>query len=130
MTVLALGFAVISVAQSRSSGASDTVPLICSKPAVKPATLIISCADANSEFTDLHWYGWGDATTYATGTARWNDCTPTCVAGTWRSNPVTIWAWDLQDRKGYTLYTKVRTDSRLLTDVSLRGFVGGVWAHS
>jgi hypothetical protein len=127
MTLLALGFAAISVAQSRSSGASDAVPLFCAKPAVKPVTLVISCADANSEFTGLHWYGWGDATTYATGTARWNDCTPTCVAGTWRSNPVTIWAWDLQDKEGHTLYTKVHTDSHLLTYASLRGFVGGAW---
>ncbi len=73
---------------------------------VKPSTYVISCADANSEFTNLHWIGWGDATAYATGEARWNDCQPTCVAGHWRSEPVTIWAWDLRTRGPHRLRTR------------------------
>jgi hypothetical protein len=43
--------------------------------------------------------------------ARWNDCTPTCVAGHWRSEPVTLWAWDPQN----DVYTKLASsDPRLL----------------
>jgi hypothetical protein len=83
---------------------------------VKPSTYIVSCADANSEFTDLHWTGWGDETAYATGTARWNDCTPTCVAGHWRSEPATLWVWDPQrELSRMTIYTKIASDSHILT---------------
>jgi hypothetical protein len=43
--------------------------------------------------------------------ARWNDCTPTCVAGDWRSEPVTLWAWDPRN----DVYTKLASsDARLL----------------
>jgi hypothetical protein len=105
-------FTLISYKQSTASGSSIQMPLLCTKSvAVKPTSFVISCADANSEFTDLHWTGWGDETAYATGVARWNDCTPTCVAGHWRSEPVTFWAWDPRN----DLYTKFSsTDPRLL----------------
>ncbi|MGC1238360.1 MAG: hypothetical protein WA860_06185 [Acidimicrobiales bacterium] len=105
-------FTLISYKQSTASGSSIQIPLTCTKGAgVKPTSFVISCADANSEFTDLHWTGWGDETAYATGVARWNDCTPTCVAGHWRSEPVTLWAWDPQN----DVYTKLASsDPRLL----------------
>jgi hypothetical protein len=105
-------FTLISYKQSTASGSSIQMPLLCAKSAgVEPTTFVISCADANSEFTDLHWTGWGGETAYATGVARWNDCTPTCVAGHWRSEPVTFWAWDPRN----DLYTKfASTDPRLL----------------
>jgi hypothetical protein len=80
----------------------------CSRtPVSAPSNIVVACADANTELSDLHWYAWGDATAYATGNAQWNDCTPTCVAGTWRSRPVTVWAWDIKN--GF--YTKLASDA-------------------
>lgn len=85
----------------------------------KPSNYVISCADANSEFSDLHWLSWGNPTAYATGEARWNDCTPDCAAGHWKEEPVTVWAWDLKN--GH--YTKLgSTDSSILTSEVLRPY--------
>jgi hypothetical protein len=93
---------------------------VCAKSAgVKPTTYVISCADANSEFTDLHWTGWGDETAYATGVARWNNCAPTCVDGHWRSKPVTFWAWDPHNG----LYTKLASsDPQILKSETITNF--------
>ncbi len=126
LTVLTGAFAVLSIVQSNSSGASDHIFTPCNHGfSVKPATYVISCADVNSKFTDLHWFGWGNATAYATGTAHWNDCQPTCVAGHWRSEPVTIWAWDLRREGQLTEYTKLKTSSGFLTSMVVWGTNGG-----
>jgi hypothetical protein len=124
LVVLAGAFTVISYNQSTASGSSVKLPLPCHPIdlTVKPSTYVVSCADANSEFTGLHWIGWGDETAYATGEARWNDCTPTCVAGHWRSAPATFWVWDLRREphpklskfNNLTIYTKVASDSPIL----------------
>jgi hypothetical protein len=116
LVVLAGIFTIISYEQSTASGSSIKFLLPC-KPldfAVKPSMFIVSCADANSEFTDLHWTDWGSETAYATGIARRNDCTPTCVAGHWISKPATVWAWNprrdpssLGGHHVVTIYTKV-----------------------
>lgn len=118
LVVVAAAFTLISYHQSTASGSSVKLLLPC-KPtdlSVKPSTFVVSCADANSEFTDLHWTDWGSETAYATGVARWNDCTPTCVAGHWRSAPATVWAWDplhestpLANHTQVTLYSKIKS---------------------
>jgi hypothetical protein len=116
LVLLTGAFTVISYDQSTASGSSIKLPLRC-KPllAVKPSTYIVSCADGNSELADLHWTDWGDETAYATGEARWNDCTPTCVAGHWRRQPVTFWLWDPQrEHPDLTVYTKLGSDSHIL----------------
>jgi hypothetical protein len=122
LIVLVGVFTVISYNQSRVSGSSVKVLLPCTPDlSVKPSTYVVSCADANSEFTDLHWTDWGSQTAYATGEARWNDCTPTCVAGHWRSQPATVWAWDprhdlpnLVKFNNVTIYTKLASSSPIL----------------
>jgi hypothetical protein len=125
LVVLTGAFAILSIVQSNSSGSSDSIFTPCHGFSVKPSKYVISCADANSEFTDLHWFGWGDATAYATGEARWNDCQPTCVAGHWRSQAVTIWAWDLRTQGPITAYAKLQTTSRLLFVMKYWGTNGG-----
>ena len=54
-----------------------------------PKTFVITCADANYELTALRWRGFGSARATASGTARANDCTPSCVAGRFHSYAVT-----------------------------------------
>jgi hypothetical protein len=133
LVVLSGAFAVISIVQSNSSGSSDSILTLCAHNlfTVKPSTYVISCADANSEFTNSHWFGWGDATAYATGEARWNDCQPTCVAGQWHSKPVTMWAWDLRTEGHRTAYTKIRTTSKFMFSMTQWGTNGeGVFEPS
>ncbi len=127
LTVLAGVFAVVSIVQSNSSGSSISVFTPCSHHGftVKPSTYVISCADANSEFTNLRWIGWGNATAYATGTARWNDCQPTCVAGHWRSEPVTVWAWDIRTQGAISTYTKLQSTSKVMAALMVWGTNGG-----
>ncbi|MGH3733501.1 MAG: hypothetical protein ACRDVC_09040 [Acidimicrobiales bacterium] len=140
LVIVAGVFALVSYQQSTASGSSTRLLLPCvggptKDLAVKPSTYVISCADANSEYTDLHWSGWGDETAYATGEARWNDCTPTCVAGHWRSEPVTLWVWDPRSKLfaphlKISLYTRLEsTDPRLL-DIEIWGINGGGYVSS
>jgi hypothetical protein len=93
----------------------------------------VSCADANTEFTNLHWIDWGAETAYATGEARWNDCTPTCVAGHWHSEPATFWAWDprrephlnLPQFRRLTVYTKLASSSHIFGAETIGGVSWG-----
>ena len=79
----------VSWAQSRDHHPAS-IESTCSRHlTARPQRLVASCADANSMLASLQWVDWGDATAYATGVARWNDCNPTCVTGHWRSDPVT-----------------------------------------
>lgn len=113
MAVLAGLTTVWSYSQSRSVNHAIGIITPCSNTVSRePSRLVASCADANSVLTRLTWSHWGDTTAYATGVATWNDCTPTCVAGHWRSEPVTAWAWDIKNR----LYTHLESsDSRFFS---------------
>jgi hypothetical protein len=126
LVVLTGAFAVLSIVQSNSSGASDHILAICNDEFdVKPSTYVMSCGGVNSTFTDLHWYGWGDATAYATGEAHSNNCQPTCAAGRGRSHAVTIWVWDLRTEHHFTAYTKLQTTSGDLSVFMTWGSNGG-----
>ena len=86
MAVLA---AVIGVAAARASGGARVVGN-CTASQVRPASIVLACADANSALTRLHWRTFGGATARATGDFTYNDCTPSCVAGHTHSYPVAI----------------------------------------
>jgi hypothetical protein len=54
------------------------------RPEVRPATLILACADANDQAVKLVWTKWTAAGAYARGTDTWNTCVPYCAASkTW-----------------------------------------------
>ena len=57
------------------------LPDCLGKPQVRPANVVLACADANFGVRKLRWTGWGSAVAAATGTAYANDCTPNCAAG-------------------------------------------------
>ena len=48
---------------------------------VRPASIMLACADANYWIAALKWKGWGTATATAAGKVHYNDCTPYCAAG-------------------------------------------------
>ncbi len=49
--------------------------------ATRPADYVISCADANAQWKDVHWMSWGRHTASGRGDYYVNDCTPYCAAG-------------------------------------------------
>jgi len=57
------------------------LPDCTGKLVVKPATVVLACADGNFGIRALRWIGWGEAAAAATGTAWANDCTPNCASG-------------------------------------------------
>ena len=48
---------------------------------VRPASIVLACADANYWIDGLRWRGWGSATARASGRIHFNDCNPNCAAG-------------------------------------------------
>lgn len=49
---------------------------------VQPVEHLISCADANSGLLKMTWSTWGATQARGTGVYYWNDCDPSCAAGT------------------------------------------------
>ncbi|MHB1087694.1 MAG: hypothetical protein ACYC19_02890 [Acidimicrobiales bacterium] len=101
LTVLAGSFAVLSWNQAHESAVS--IYDCSTTSSIAPSSLVLTCADANTLVKDLKWSGWGEPTATATGLGSWNDCTPNCAGGTWKSAPVTISVYRI--RHGH--YTRV-----------------------
>lgn len=60
------------------------------KPQVRPASVVIACADANFYVDRLHWKSWGRRTAVAIGQGHRNDCTPDCAAGRFHAFPLSV----------------------------------------
>jgi hypothetical protein len=122
LVIVSIAAIAVSNAQSHASVGGVSMLESCSnKLGQRPTTYVVFCADANGEFTNLTWQDWGDATAYATGIARWNDCTPNCASGKWKSEPVTLWAWRIRGH----LYTQLSSsDQQLLATMTVQGYPG------
>jgi hypothetical protein len=120
LIVLSLVTLRLSYDQSGAHPHGVSITYSCSKKTgQRPTGYVLFCADANAEFTHLSWQDWGDATAYGTGIARWNNCTPNCAAGTWKSEPVTVWAWRIRDH----LYTRLSSsDPKLMTTIVVKSY--------
>ncbi len=87
-----------------ASAAPVTKLIQCNASSVAPKKIIIACADANRWISKISWTAWGSAVAHGSGTLNWNNCTPTCVAGTYRSKPITFTAL----AKKNNVYTELR----------------------
>ncbi|HEY1778219.1 MAG TPA: hypothetical protein VGG41_18830 [Solirubrobacteraceae bacterium] len=85
-TTIALAAALAAVA---SAAAPVPKLLSCSgKPLLRPAaTVVLSCADGNSELKATHWRSWGASAAVGSTDFGVNLCTPTCVASRMRFFP-------------------------------------------
>ncbi len=101
LTLLAGTFALLSWHQAHESSVS--IYDCSTTSSVAPSSMVLTCADANTLVKNLRWSGWGQPTATATGVGSWNDCTPDCASGKWKSAPVTISAYRI--RHGH--YTRV-----------------------
>jgi hypothetical protein len=77
------------------------------KPAVQPAKITITCADANFYVTGLRWSSWKAKGASGAGTATVNDCKPNCAAGKFHTYPVTIALAQPTSCHGRTVFTKL-----------------------
>jgi hypothetical protein len=84
---LLFGAIVIS---ALASGNARRVVGNCTKSEVRPATIIIACADDNLSLTRLRWTTFGATQAHASGHYYVNDCTPNCAAGRFHSYPITL----------------------------------------
>lgn len=60
------------------------------KPAVRPPSIVVACADGGLLLKKLHWSSWSAAGARAHGNAVANDCAPTCVAGHFHTYRATV----------------------------------------
>jgi hypothetical protein len=113
---IALALAPIALSSATAAGASSAghssaghtkVVANCLKPAYKPKKIILTCADANSDLSHIHYASW--TATRASGRARldFNDCNPNCASGTFEHQPVTFVLTRVRDVKGTEIFTRV-----------------------
>lgn len=79
----------------------------CGPLVAHPASLILTCADANYQLAALKWRGWGRATATATANAKANDCKPNCAAGHMHAFPVTVRATGIEACGRARIYTRL-----------------------
>jgi hypothetical protein len=90
MLIAALALAGAVAIPALASGEARRVVGNCTKSQVRPATIIVACADDNLALTALHWVSFGGTTARASGSYHVNDCSPDCAAGHFHSYPVRV----------------------------------------
>jgi hypothetical protein len=72
-----------------------------------PASVVLTCADANYALAGLKWSGWATGSAAATGKVHANDCTPNCAAGKFADYPVSVVADRLGVCKSKRVYLRL-----------------------
>ena len=113
-----------SLALPVAASAATALPKVsnCGEVSVKPSGLVLSCADANTALETLKWSAWGQSTAKATGVFSENDCSPTCVAGTFNRYKANVTLSAPKAINGTKVFTKVRVVFPGITDQSNRTF--------
>jgi hypothetical protein len=101
----------VRVPQAQAA-AKDPVRVIaaCSTTAYRPQSYVITCADAGIQLNKAQYQWWTRKTAHGSGVYTFNDCMPSCVAGTFHSQAA-----------AFTLYRVVRTakHGRLFTRIEI-----------
>ena len=87
----AAALALAATAAAALAASSSTLPRVldcAGAPLLRPqGTLVLSCADANSEIKSTHWSAWSASGAAGTTDFGLNLCTPSCVASRIRFFP-------------------------------------------
>jgi hypothetical protein len=83
------------------------LPDCLGKLRVRPASVVLACADGNFSVSKLAWTGWGQAFAAGRGTGSLNDCKPYGAAGHFHSYPVILLATGRQSCHGSPAYASV-----------------------
>jgi hypothetical protein len=81
VTLAACVAGLVAASGAGAARAPTVVPNCLGKPTVRPAEVVLACADAGLGVRGLRWLGWGAPTAAGIGIAFANDCTPNCAAG-------------------------------------------------
>jgi len=90
-----------AVTGAPSASAPRYVAIDCANRAqVRPASYVITCADAGIGMEGMHWTSWTPQLASAFGTEYENDCMPSCAAGHSHDYPVFAVLWGSARVKG------------------------------
>jgi len=96
--------------QSAPPAGGTTVVVNClNKEQVRPASFVLTCADANDFLTGMHWVDWASEA-FGTGTEKENTCTPDCAQGRFVSYPALVVLWrpePLPDHPGVLYFSRM-----------------------
>ena len=99
-----------AAALSAPAASGTTVVVNCvNKSQVRPASFVLTCADANDVLTGMQWVNWASEA-FATGTEKINNCTPSCALGKFISYPVLVTLWrpePLPNHPGMLYFSRV-----------------------
>jgi hypothetical protein len=90
LVVLVAAACIAGGATSTGAATQTVVPRDCVHEAVKPRSIIITCADANFVLTGLKWSHWRRRSAAGAGSAKINDCKPSCANGHFHKYPVSV----------------------------------------
>lgn len=103
-TIFAIAVALIGATAIGASASGSRYVTDCNKAKSRPASITITCGDANAALIKLHWSSWGGAKAHASGTFAYNDCVPSCAAGSGKQVPATATLSGTRRCKGRTFY--------------------------
>ena len=92
------------LAASAHGAKSGTYVYDCSTPSQRPGKTFLTCADANTDVSNITWSNWSGNTALASGTFKWNTGTTTCAAGIFTSKAINFSATRRRQVKGVWLY--------------------------
>jgi hypothetical protein len=75
------------------------------KPQVRPASIVVTCADANFSFAQIHWVTWGATSAQGMATAHVNLCQPNCSAGMVVAAPAAVTLGSPKACRGARVFT-------------------------
>jgi hypothetical protein len=87
LVVLLVGAIAIT---ALAAGKANRVVGNCTKSLLRPATIVLACADDNLALTHLHWSAFGGTQAIGTGDYYVNGCVPDCAGGKFHSYPVEV----------------------------------------
>ncbi|MGH8980623.1 MAG: hypothetical protein ACRDWE_06320 [Acidimicrobiales bacterium] len=116
----AMASASSSASASASASAKSPRVLDCAGRAViRPGSYVLSCADANAYFDDIHWTSWDATAAVASATFVENTCTPTCAGGHFVKHPARLALSDPRVTRHGRLFSEIRYRYTVSTRSSL-----------
>lgn len=103
-----LGIASVAPVSATSAAPLPSVLTCAGKVVVKPASYVLSCADANTYFTSIHWTSWTSSSATAAATFVQNTCAPNCAGGKFIRYPATLTLAQPKKTKLGLLFARVR----------------------
>jgi hypothetical protein len=115
----AVAIAAVSLAAATSATGAPTadqhvrVISSCTKATYQPKSYIFFCADGGAGLKHATYDWWTAKTAHGTATYFFNDCEPSCVAGTVHEQAAEFTAYRVRDTlKQGPLFTRIAVDTR------------------